>query len=130
MKRIVENKKIKESTKEIILDLCEKIVNKIGEDKIDKIILYGSYARGDYDDDSDINLLFILNEENLKDKNLRELRMDIINFSYDYEYNNDFTFIISPIIKEKRDYIENKNKKPLFINIEKEGNLVYEFNEP
>ena len=125
----MENKKIKESTKEIILDLCEKIVNKIGEDKINKIILYGSYARGDYDDDSDINLLFILNEENLKDKNLRELRMDIINFSYDYEYNNDFTFIISPIIKEKRDYIENKNKKPLFINIEKEGNLVYEFNE-
>ena len=28
-------------------------------DKLDKVILYGSYARGDYDDESDIDIMVL-----------------------------------------------------------------------
>ncbi len=32
-------------------------------DRLRDVVLYGSYARGDYDDESDIDLMVILNDE-------------------------------------------------------------------
>ncbi len=32
-------------------------------DRLREVILYGSYARGDYDDESDIDLMVVLNDE-------------------------------------------------------------------
>lgn len=32
-------------------------------DRLRKVVLYGSYARGDYDDESDIDLMVVLNDE-------------------------------------------------------------------
>lgn len=35
-------------------------------DRLRDVILYGSYARGDYDDESDIDLMVVLNDEDVK----------------------------------------------------------------
>ncbi|SOD79762.1 nucleotidyltransferase domain-containing protein [Spirosoma fluviale] len=32
-------------------------------DRLGDVVLYGSYARGDYDDESDIDLMILLNDE-------------------------------------------------------------------
>ncbi|QJD79178.1 nucleotidyltransferase domain-containing protein [Spirosoma rhododendri] len=32
-------------------------------DRLRDVVLYGSYARGDYDDESDIDLMIVLNDE-------------------------------------------------------------------
>jgi len=35
-------------------------------DRLAKLILYGSYARGDYREDSDIDFLVVLNDDNIQ----------------------------------------------------------------
>jgi hypothetical protein len=51
-------------------------------DRLRDVVLYGSYARGDYDDESDIDLMMILNDEKVDTIAevfaLSELTMDFI----------------------------------------------------
>ena len=44
--------------KEIILDFSKEIANILGAD-LKKIILYGSYARGDYRENSDVDIMVL-----------------------------------------------------------------------
>lgn len=41
-------------------------------DRLHEVILYGSYARGDYDEESDIDLMVVLNDEEVN--TYREIR--------------------------------------------------------
>jgi len=68
----MSNKKVLES----LVKLTEEFASKIselygGRLNKDKVILYGSYARGDQRDDSDVDYLIVLNDEEIK--TLREI---------------------------------------------------------
>jgi len=45
---------------EITTKVVQAVQDSLGE-KLDKVILYGSYARGDYDNESDIDILVLAN---------------------------------------------------------------------
>ena len=48
--------------KSVLDEITSKVVQAAREslgDKLDKVILYGSYARGDYDDESDIDIMVL-----------------------------------------------------------------------
>jgi hypothetical protein len=51
-------------------------------DRLADVILYGSYARGDYDDESDIDLMIVLNDDRVNTYaeifRLSEITMDSI----------------------------------------------------
>ena len=51
-------------------------------DRLSDVILYGSYARGDYDDESDIDLMIVLNDDTVNTYaelfRLSEITMDSI----------------------------------------------------
>jgi len=51
-------------------------------DRLRDVVLYGSYARGDYDDESDIDLMVLLNDETVNTYaelfRLSDLTMDFI----------------------------------------------------
>lgn len=49
----------------IIKDFTETMKNRYG-DRLSKIILYGSYARGDFNEESDIDFLVLLNDEEVR----------------------------------------------------------------
>ena len=49
----------------VIKDFTETMKNHYG-DRLSKIILYGSYARGDFNDESDIDFLVLLNDEEVR----------------------------------------------------------------
>ena len=51
------NEKVKRISTEIKKYLIESF-----EDKVKKVILYGSYARGDYNKDSDIDILIVVSD--------------------------------------------------------------------
>ena len=48
-----------QTTLNIITDKVVQAVRESLGDKLDRVILYGSYARGDYDDESDIDIMVL-----------------------------------------------------------------------
>ena len=81
-----ENPRIKLIIENIISKITEKFMS-----EIHSIILFGSYAKGTAIKQSDIDLLFVVND--LKNKSLRE-SIDRECASYQYSYN----FKINPLI--------------------------------
>ena len=54
---------MKRSELDIVLkELTEQIYDLLG-DKLDKVVLYGSYARGDNTEESDVDVLVLTNME-------------------------------------------------------------------
>ena len=73
-----------------------------------KIILYGSYARGDYQKDSDIDIVAIVQG----DKSVWDISSDL-----ELEYGT----IVSPTVIPFAEYEKYKNDLPYYRNIESEG---------
>lgn len=86
-----------------------------------KVILYGSYARGDYNDKSDIDIMFIVT---LDDKKIQEKFNDVCDLAFDYELK--YGIVISPIIKNKNHFEKWSEVLPFYQNVLKEGVCVYE----
>ena len=106
----------------------QNIINKFLEemtailgDRIKKVILYGSYARGDYKKDSDIDIMILTD---LTDDEIVKYRELIWNSTYDLELDNDVT--ISAVLKniDKFDYW--LNALPFYTNVNKEGIVLSE----
>ena len=80
------------------------------------MILYGSYARGDYNINSDIDLLIIL-------KNLKSASQEIDKIvDAIYDINLKYNTLISVIPVSYKEY-KNINS-PLLLNVRREGVLV------
>jgi predicted nucleotidyltransferase len=82
--------------------------------RLDKIILYGSYARGDFRNDSDIDFMLLLNDESVN--TFRE----ITNLSpYISDLNLKYGKIISftPVSTQR---YQTRNI-PVYVNIRNEG---------
>ena len=67
------------------------------------LILYGSYARGDYREDSDIDLLILVNKEKLTYDDHTRIKYPL------YHIERDIGIIISPILIPKKDLYKRKN---------------------
>lgn len=80
------------------------------------MILYGSYARGDYKQDSDIDVLILLDTEKEK---LSHPEMDRIAFPL-YDIGVDTDTRISPNIYSKKAWA-NHMVTPYYQNINREG---------
>lgn len=78
--------------------------------------LYGSYARGDYDSESDIDYAAIVHGDRLYlQKKLDKVR----EISFDIGLDNDI--IVSPTVIPFDEFEKYKNLLPYYRNIEKEG---------
>ena len=114
-------KEIPESITKIINEFIEG-VNKILGDRVKKIILYGSYARGDFNESSDIDIMILTD---LADDELEEYKTKISDYAWEIEYNNNFEIDLSPLIKN----IDKFNKRieviPFYMNVQKEGVVLY-----
>ena len=85
---------------------------------VNKIILYGSYARGEQTSESDVDIALILKNENPDD--LHDKMVDIV---VDYELDLAVTLSVVPI--EMEQYLEWKTTLPFYKNIEKEGIILW-----
>ena len=106
---------IPNSTNEI-LDRFVSEVKKLLGNRIKKIILYGSYARGDYNQHSDIDIM-ILTDLNFEE--IEKYRDEISDIAFDIELEKGI--IISPIIKNINQYNARINIIPFYSNVQKEG---------
>lgn len=111
----VENDQLKE--------IMLKINNKMSEIygiKLNKIILYGSYARQEQTDESDIDIMVLVDEEPI---NLKNYDNAIVDFEVEMNLEYDIVLSIYPkCLKEYKKYIE---VLPFLKNIRVEGKVYY-----
>ena len=85
------------------------------KEQINNVILFGSRARGDFQSESDYDILVLVTK---KTKDIRD-KIDEIVWEIAWEYN----VVITAFIYEKSRF-ENDRFEPLFMNIRKEGVLI------
>lgn len=110
---------------QVIPNNIEKIINKFSRkvtkllgNNLKQLILYGSYARGDFNSNSDIDIMILVD---LSDKEL-DLKYDkIIEIAYEIEAENDFIIHISPLLKNIDKFNYWLDTIPFYMNVKKEG---------
>ena len=110
--KTLKKAELRKNEKEALKELKEKILEKFPDVRI---VLYGSKARGDSDNESDIDLLILV--EAKVDTKLEE---EIFHISYEIELKYDVVF--GEII-ENKDFWSTPlaNAMPLHWNINREG---------
>lgn len=96
-------------------------IKKIYGSYLQKVILYGSYARGDFNSDSDIDIMILLN---MSDYDLKVYSQQLSYMTYDFNLDNDLD--IKPIAKSEEHFRKWVVNYPFYANIHKEGVVLYE----
>lgn len=91
---------------------------KILGSRLKKIILYGSYARGDYHEGSDVDIMILTD---LTDEEMYEYESKVWDYAYDIECDYNFTIRLSPLLKNIDKYNTRINYMPFYKNIQKDG---------
>lgn len=97
----------------------QAFVNQVKEilgKRLKKVILYGSYARGDYNKQSDVDIMILTD---LSFEEIEEYRDRISDIAYDIEL--DTGIILSPVIKNIEKYNSRIRFVPFYKNVEREG---------
>ncbi len=84
-----------------------------------EIILYGSYARGDYTTDSDIDIVAIVKGDRLE---LQEKLKTVWDMSAEIGLENDV--IISPMVIPYDEFLKYREVLPYYRNISEEGKRI------
>lgn len=103
----------------VLKEILSKIyteVRRIIDNGVSDIILYGSYARGDFDNESDIDIAVIVDNDRL---DLKKYRKDIVSLmsSLSMEYEVVISITCIPL----SDFAEYKEVLPYYRNIDSEG---------
>lgn len=99
----------------VLNDFLEEVKTILGS-RLKKIVLYGSYARGDYRKDSDIDIMILTD---LTDKEISEYSNMIWEKCADIEI--DKGIVISPLIRNIDNFEAWLDVKPFYMNIINEG---------
>jgi len=105
----------KQELNNVLNSFCEGAKELFGTDLID-IILFGSYAREDYCEDSDIDVMILVN---IDEKSFHNYRSSVSRIADKADW--DFDTLLSPIIVNNADFEKNKNHVPFYSNVYKEG---------
>ncbi len=99
-----------------VLDLFTNKVKEIFGENLKEVILFGSYARGDYDEESDIDVFVLVD---MPDAQLSELSHTVIDKTYDI--NLEYNVLISFVLKDINHFNEWKDTLPFYRNVDREG---------
>lgn len=88
--------------------------------KLDRIILYGSYAREDNTEESDIDIMILLNCERDEVESLRDKTYEMAN-----NISLDEDVFLSILLRDKKHFQENQDFLPFYRNVMKDGVAVY-----
>lgn len=104
----------------VLMEFVEKLKPIYG-DALKSVILYGSYARGEEREDSDVDILLLLDltqqEMEAKDGELCEL-------TFEYEVERDLD--ISPVTLTVSEFLRWRNVHEFLQNVQKDGVTLYD----
>lgn len=102
----------------ILQKMAETYQNVYGEALI-KVLMYGSYARGDFDQDSDIDLVAIVRGERQQLQNKLKSVWDVSS-----ELELEYETIVSPTVIPYDEYEQYREDVPYYRNIAREGVMI------
>ena len=102
-----------------LLDQYTEILQKIYGKHLKKVILYGSYARGDYQKNSDVDIMILVDADDYEIKKRFNLVCDLA-FDYELEYG----VVISPLVKNEEHFKKWSETLPFYRNVKQEGVTV------
>ena len=108
-----------QTTKSLLEQYVEE-VRKIYGSHVRSIILYGSYARGDFNKDSDIDIMILVD---ISDLDLKAYSQKLSYMTYDFNLDHDID--IKPIAKSEEIFNKWVVNYPFYSNIHKEGVILY-----
>ena len=88
-------------------------------DKLKSVILYGSYARGDYNEESDIDIMIMVD---MSPEELGKYRWDFSCFCADLSVENNV--LVTSKLQSAMLFEKWKNTLPFYKNVVKDG-IVY-----
>lgn len=103
-----------------IIDETQRDIKNLLGDKLYQIILYGSYARGDYDNESDIDMMVLADMSEIELKNYRKQVNRVasrIGLNYD--------IMITITLKDKQFFDSRQEVSPFYRNVANEGVYIY-----
>ena len=102
----------------VLANFRDRVLKDLG-DRINAIVVYGSVARGEYRDDSDIDVLIVGSDKEIKSK--------VSEISYEIDYENNFETFITPVYYT-REEIEHRVKvgSPFIYEVLKDGVVLYD----
>ena len=99
----------------IIAQLRESLESIFPQERF-AVILFGSYARNDADDGSDIDVMFLVDSSRqmIQEKHwqIGEVAAEVL---------MDFGIVVSPIVENRAYYYANADLLPFFKNVQREG---------
>ncbi|MDR2694252.1 MAG: nucleotidyltransferase domain-containing protein [Chitinispirillales bacterium] len=104
---------------EVTSRVCAAAKEVLG-DKLEKVILYGSYARVDFNEESDVDILVIAH---IPQKDCCETGSRIRDFIWEYELEHDI--MISPHVTGSKIFHGFIDILPFYMNVVKEGIELY-----
>ena len=108
------------TTRELVSQYVE-VLCKIYGKHLKTVILYGSYARGDYTKDSDIDIMVLLD---LSDIDIKKYRHELSGATYDF--NMDYDVDIKPIAKNQEHFNKWVEVYPFYSNVASEGVKLFD----
>lgn len=103
-----------------VLDAVKNASKRLYGDKLHRIILFGSYARGDNTEESDIDIMIVSNCETDDIKKLRSLTAEMAS-----DISLEQEVFLSVLLRDKKHFENNLDFLPFYQNIAREGIMVY-----
>ena len=116
MQELALNDKIIEKIKTEVPELVQTLM----QDDLVEIVLYGSCARGDYTEDSDVDIALLTKSDRIEaQKYTGELSMIATELAMKY------FAVVNFVCLPYEEFVEKKSWYSYFKNIEKEGEVLY-----
>lgn len=113
---------------EIMPEMIHNIVYKFAQqirgiygDSLKKVVVYGSYARGDYQKNSDIDIMILVDAN---DAEIKKRFNSVCDLAFDYEL--EYGIVISPLVKNEEHFKKWSETLPFYRNVKQEGVTVDE----
>lgn len=108
-----------ENLQELLRRYVEDVRNLYGN-SLKTVILYGSYARGDFRTDSDIDIMILVD---LTDEKIAGKGRSLSDITFNYNFDNNLT--IMPLVKNYNHFQKWLRAYPFYYHIKKEGVELY-----
>jgi predicted nucleotidyltransferase len=105
-----------------ITDSVTKTAKEMFREKLDRVILYGSYARGDHDEGSDIDIMVLVD---LTANELIPYRWKMALFSSNLSLESEDCVTVSISLKDKETFTKHQDTLPYYQTVLKEGVVLY-----